>query len=118
MKWYLAKIVFQIICGDGKHTPQFDEQLRLVKATNEDEAYQRATELGVKEQEVFFNDKQQMVQWKFIDVPELYQLSLTEGAELGSKISEVDHAGRYIEYVHTKAAQIKDKWSHRMLQLF
>ncbi|MEP7129294.1 MAG: DUF4288 domain-containing protein, partial [Chitinophagales bacterium] len=29
MNWYLAKIVFRIICGDGLHQPQFDEQLRL-----------------------------------------------------------------------------------------
>jgi hypothetical protein len=29
MQWYLAKLVFQIICGDGNHRPQFDEQLRL-----------------------------------------------------------------------------------------
>jgi len=27
MNWYLAKLVFRIICGDGDHTPQFDEQL-------------------------------------------------------------------------------------------
>jgi hypothetical protein len=27
MKWYLAKMVFRIICGEGEHTPQFDEQL-------------------------------------------------------------------------------------------
>ena len=39
MKWYLAKIVFQIICGDGKHTAQFDEQLRLIAAADEDEAF-------------------------------------------------------------------------------
>ena len=31
MKWYLAKIVYRIICGEGNHTPQFDEQLRLIK---------------------------------------------------------------------------------------
>ena len=30
MKWYLAKMIFRIICGEGEHTPQFDEQLRLV----------------------------------------------------------------------------------------
>ncbi len=29
MKWYLAKLVFRIICGEGNHTPQFDEQFVL-----------------------------------------------------------------------------------------
>jgi len=30
MNWYLAKMVFRIICGEGNHTAQFDEQLRLI----------------------------------------------------------------------------------------
>ena len=38
MNWYLTKIVFQIICGDGDHTPQFDEQLRLIRADKKEEA--------------------------------------------------------------------------------
>ena len=46
MKWYLAKIVFQIICGEGMHTPQFDEQLRLIEAANEDLAFEKASTLG------------------------------------------------------------------------
>jgi hypothetical protein len=28
MRWFVAKIVYQIICGNGNHMPQFDEQLR------------------------------------------------------------------------------------------
>ena len=35
MKWYLAKIIYRIICGEGIHTPQFDEQLRLIHAEDE-----------------------------------------------------------------------------------
>ncbi|RYY10197.1 MAG: DUF4288 domain-containing protein, partial [Chitinophagaceae bacterium] len=27
MNWYLAKLIFRIVCGQGNHTPQFDEQL-------------------------------------------------------------------------------------------
>ena len=42
MNWYMAKIVFRIICGEGHHTPQFDEQLRLIGATNEEEAFEKA----------------------------------------------------------------------------
>ena len=117
MKWYIAKIVFQIICGSGTHTPQFDEQLRLVKAVSEDEAFQQATALGQNEQDTFYNDRQQLVHWKFIDISELYELSLIDGAELGSKISEVDNATDYIDYVHAKADQIKNKYTHPLLQL-
>ena len=34
MNWYLAKFVYRIVCGNGNHIPQFDEQLRLITADN------------------------------------------------------------------------------------
>ena len=117
MKWYVAKLVFQIICGDGKHIAQFDEQLRLVKATNEDEAFEVATELGVNETDSFYNQRNQLVQWKFINICELYELSLIDGAELHSKISEADDACDYISLVNAKAEHIKEKHSHKLLHL-
>ena len=117
MKWYVAKLVFQIICGDGKHTAQFDEQLRLVKAANEDEAFELATELGMNESDSFYNQQNQVVQWKFINISELYELSLIEGAELHSKISEADDAYDYISLINAKAQHIKQKHSHKLLHL-
>ena len=45
MNWYLAKMVYRIICGDGNHTPQFDEQLRLIKAQDEFHAFQKIVKL-------------------------------------------------------------------------
>src|SRR5258708_26428064 len=98
MNWYLAKIVYQIICGDGDHRPQFDEQLRLVGADNDYEAFHKAQRIGVIEQEKFLNNRHCMVEWKFIDVCELHRLSeLIDGAELYSRIQEVDDAGTYID---------------------
>jgi hypothetical protein len=63
MNWYLAKMVFRIICGDGDHTAQFDEQLRLVSASSKEEAFHKAQVLGVREEEIFFNNNLQLVQW-------------------------------------------------------
>jgi hypothetical protein len=117
MKWYMMKLVFQIICGDGNHTPQFDEQLRLVHAADEDTAFAKAKELGESEAETFYNQKEQLVQWRFINVSELYCLSLVDGAELFSHINEVEHANDYIDLVHAKAEQIKEKHSYKLLQL-
>jgi hypothetical protein len=118
MKWYVVKMVFQIICGTGNHKPQFDEQLRIIEATDEDEAFNKATQLGTTEQETFYNDKQQLVQWNYINIKELYQLSLINGAELCSKIHEADDAQTYIDFVQAKADDIKNKSSHPLLQLF
>ncbi len=60
MKWYLAKMVYRIICGDGRHTPQFDEQLRLIVASNGSEAFDKAVTMGMKEQESFLNQKNEL----------------------------------------------------------
>jgi Domain of unknown function (DUF4288) len=107
MNWYLAKIVFRIICGDGGHTAQFDEQLRLLAAGSKEEAFHKAQLLGGREEEVFFNNNQQLVQWQFISVSELYRLNeLIDGAEIYSRIEEKDNADAYLHIVHKKAEQL------------
>jgi hypothetical protein len=58
MNWYLSKIIFRIICGEGQHTPQFDEQLRLIAAANEEEAFDKAMAIGQREQDGFYNHEQ------------------------------------------------------------
>ena len=118
MNWYLAKIVFRIICGEGDHTAQFDEQLRLIVAGNEDEAFYKAQSLGIQEEDVFMNVEKKRVHWKFINVSELYRISaLIDGAELYSKITEADDAKSYINLVHKKAKGIQEKETHKLLQL-
>jgi len=118
MKWYLAKLVFQIICGDGDHTAQFDEQLRLITAGNEDEAFEKASAIGKNEEDSFYNLKQQLVRWQFVNVSELYHLSeLIDGAELYSRISEVDDADTYTTSVHRRAESIQRKYAHQLLNL-
>lgn len=118
MNWYLSKIVFRIICGEGKHTPQFDEQLRLIRAENETDALNKATLIGESEQDVFENEGKKPVHWKFVNVSELYKLTdLIDGAELYSRIEEADNAELYTEIVHKKAAHIRSNITHKLLQL-
>ena len=118
MKWYLAKIVFRIICGDGEHVAQFDEQLRLISAPDEEKAFEKAQDMGRKEQDSFLNLKKELVRWKFVQVSELYQLrELIDGAELYSRINEVDDAETYISMINKRAASIQNKQSHQLLQL-
>lgn len=108
MNWYLAKMVFRIVCGDGIHTAQFDEQLRLISAGSKEEAFDKAQLLGAKEEEVFFNNSQQLVHWQFINVSELYQLhELIDGAEMYSRIEERENAESYIHILRKKAEQIR-----------
>ena len=46
MNWYMAKLIFRIVCGDGEHTAQFDEQLRLVMGITKEDAYKALRILG------------------------------------------------------------------------
>ncbi len=108
MNWYLTKLIFRIISGDGSHAPQFDEQLRLIQAVNEQEAFQKASVIGQQEETSFLNDKQQTVRWQFINLSELHKLSaLEDGTELYSTIQEQEHAGSFIEVINKRAAWLK-----------
>lgn len=112
MHSYLVKLVYQIICGEGCHTPQFDEQLRFVAAGSEEEALQKGAIIGAQEEEAFTNNRQQLVQWKFVAVTELYTLDeLADGAEVFSQVKETDDAGTYRAFLLHKAARLEKRIS-------
>ena len=118
MNWYLAKIVFQIICGNGQHVAQFDEQLRLISAQTKQQAFNKAVELGKSEEDLFYNIHRQPVHWKFIDVSELYRLEeLLDGAEIFSKIKEVEDGNVYSDLIHRKANLISSNQLNEILIL-
>jgi hypothetical protein len=104
MKWFVAKIIYQIICGDGKHASQFDEQLRLINAEDDLHAFYKARHIGESEEDDFLNHINKPVQWKFIDVSEIYKLDkLIDGAEICSRICEEDNADTYIRNVQLRS---------------
>lgn len=118
MNWYLTKMIFRIICGDGSHTAQFDEQLRLISAGSKEEAFHKAQLMGMHEQEMFFNQQLQLVQWQFVSVSELYQIGeLIDGAELYSRIEEKDNPESYMHIIQKKAEQIRFGHTHELLNL-
>jgi len=117
MNWYLTKIVFRIICGDGNHTPQFDEQLKLVAAATEADAFDRAVMFGLEGEDRFLNQKQQLVKWEFVNVAEVLPLyNLADGVELYSRINEVDDAQSYTDSIHLRAAALREASHQPLLQ--
>ncbi len=118
MNWYLSKIVFRIICGAGNHTSQFDEQLRIIQAVDIEQAWQKAKELGLKEQDVFFNQQNQLVQWQYVGIPEIYRLNdLIHGAEFYSRIHEEEYPDQYVDIINRKAEQLRFDNTLEMLNL-
>ena len=105
MNWYVAKIIFRIISGDGRHDAQFDEQLRLIQAADERHAYEKARQIGLDNQDNFLNSQREPVRWTFVDVAEISQLSsLEDGTELYYQIHEAPDAGLYEAWAHHKSA--------------
>lgn len=108
MNWFVAKIVYQIICGQGLHQPQYDEQLRLISAASKQEAVNKATAIGQQEQYSFLNQKQELVEWRFINVAELYALDeLKDGMELYSRVEEPENEASYVALLQMKASQLQ-----------
>jgi hypothetical protein len=118
MNWYLAKIVFRITCGEGDHTAQFDEQLRLISAEDSAMAFEKAFEMGNRESDHFMNLEKKLVQWTFINVAELYELKdMIDGAELYSRVQEYDDAATYTSNVHMKAQHIREQSRQHILEI-
>ena len=107
MNKYLTKIIFQIISGDGNHTAQFEEQLRFVYAESYINAIEKSRSIGISEEESFYNNSNELVQWKFIDTTEICQLTkLSDGTELYSRIIEYEDADIYAAIIRKKAATL------------
>lgn len=111
MQWFLVKLVYRIVCGDGRHMPQFDEQLRIIHAADPGEALQKAEAIGLREEDCFVNQQQHPVRWQFINVAELYPVQgWIDGAELYSRVQEMELAEPYIAFVQSKALGLRQQF--------
>ena len=107
MKWYLVKLVYQVVSGEGAHTPQFDEQLRLIRAEELDWAREKAKVLGQIGAFSFLNDRSEKVTWKFIDVVDVCEIGeIEDGAQLYSTTEEPQDVSSYLNIVESKAKRV------------
>jgi hypothetical protein len=108
MNWYITKVVFAITREDSQSRKQFDEQLRLIAAENQEEAFLKARSIGLEEEECFYNDQKKKVKWEFINVSEVLRLKdLADGAEVYSRIHETEEGPSYIQFIHQKAIDFR-----------
>jgi hypothetical protein len=108
MHWFLSKIVFRVE-HSASAKRMFDEQYRLIHAENENGAFNKALEIGLKEEESFPDSKHRTVSWKFIGIVSLNRLpELTDSMELDSRSEEPENETDYEELVKEK---------HRVMQL-
>ncbi len=104
LSWYIAKLVFQVQSGEGTHTPQFDEQWRMVRADEVSWAREKASVLGRMDECQFMNDQKEEVACRFIEVAAIHKIGpFEDGAEIFSDTHEPEDASEYIKLVKLKA---------------
>ena len=111
MNWFVAKLIFEINTQGSKNS-QFDEQLRLIEAINDELALEMAYQLGLMQQEEIIDNKNHSVVWKFIAVTELENIGeIAHGKEIHYKITEPEQAEKYLAFAKEKASALKNRKS-------
>lgn len=110
MNSYIAKLVFNINIGEGLHATQFDEQTVLINANSLEDAFFKAKTQGRVLEERFSNENDQTVEWKFIDITDIFELrTYKNGDPLFSTTHETHDSNSYIDYVHHRSRIIQTK---------
>lgn len=117
MNWYTAQLRYQIITGSGKHIPQFEVQLRLIQAEDEQVACEKAKALGRQEESSSINDSGKLVSWQFIGLTDLELLeNLVDGQVLQSRLEENEQADVYIRELHKSIELLQNRLQSPILQ--
>ena len=98
MKWFAVNCIYRIVCGEGNHSPQFNEQIRLIIADTTIEAIQKARVLAIDYNTAFENCKGENVKWDFINIGGITEIqSPSDGVEVSSKILEPESVEAYLK---------------------
>lgn len=98
MKWFAVNCIYQVICGDGKHSPQFNEQTRLIYAQNACEALNKAKMMASGFNAPFKSCEGKPVIWTFISIGGIIEIDEpADGVEVSSKILEPKSVKKYLK---------------------
>ena len=118
MSYYLATLCYEIICGEGRHTPQFEEQVRLLETGSRSEALKAAHEIGQQELLSYQFNNSAKVEWKFLGIKELISLpGFFHGAELYQQHREIEYAEGYRNFIKDKTIQLQHNLEHAIHSL-
>lgn len=106
MKWYATKIIFRIISSENT-SGQFDEQLRLICANDQNEAFEKALSLAEREDELILGSN---VYWNFIGVRSVVELDeIPDGILLNSATIETDSPENYEAFIRNSQVNFEQK---------
>ncbi len=96
IRWYVATLLVRIRVEDDQPHEAYtcDEQIRVLRATNDTEAFEKAMALGRNEETSYKNGDGQSVFWEFVGLISLEPLmddAIEDGTEIKSHLfSHVD----------------------------
>ncbi|RDC55684.1 DUF4288 domain-containing protein [Pedobacter chinensis] len=97
MKWFAINLIYQVISGEGKHSPQFNEQTRLIKAADSFNAIRKAQQNAGKFNLPIKNSAGDLVVWKFVAIGGILAVDEpADGVEVNSKIIEPESSKTYL----------------------
>lgn len=109
MKKYLVKLIFNVNI-ENSDREEFDEQIRVIEAHDLESAFLKARNVGRREEESFFDGNNQLVNWIFIDVAEIYLLdTIKDGEQVYSNTHKIKNSLAFISYVRQKSVEIQAK---------
>lgn len=104
-KYFIAKIIWQIKIPTNIMASDFDEQLRIVKALDIENALIKANQIGYDQEETLTNSKGHQVSWSFINVEFVKEItSFDDGMEICSQTIKAPDAMQFIKDIHVKSA--------------
>lgn len=107
-KFYLAKLIFNIVNLQSSQRNQFEEQLHMVEAESLEEAFLKSRAIGIRHEEIIYRDGIPATKWEFIDVADLVAMpSPIKSTEIYTQTHETDEAGAYIHHVHQRGKAIR-----------
>jgi hypothetical protein len=89
-RWYDAVLVVSSSVDDAPAEPSVDLQFRLIRATDDEQAFHRANELGAREAHSYRNADGALVSWGYLglhDLRELVEQELAHGVEVFSQLT-------------------------------
>lgn len=110
MKSYIVKLIYNIQIGNGSHNSQFDEQTVFLNANNFEDAFYQARAQGKRMEDKFSNHADEQVEWKFVDVLDVFELSrFKNGEPLYTTTHETTDSSTFIKFIQHKSQIVQTK---------
>jgi len=92
MQWYVAEIIVRCRVGkSSKRETLYDRQIKVLRATTDEAAYERAVQLGRAENHSYKNSAGETVFWEFVglgNLEVLHEKRISDGTEIHSRLEK------------------------------